>query len=61
MKIEICDNTFWLAFWSVICTAITAIIIVSVLQYTVRTKAAMDAGYQEQQCIGKTGTFWTKK
>ena len=59
MKIEICENTFWLSFWAVIVAGLVAITWVLGSQYTKRTEAAFAAGYVET--LGQSQiTHWTK-
>ena len=59
MKIEICDNTFYLALWSVIVAGLVTAICFCVAQYSRRTEAAFAAGYSEKQDMAQS-THWEK-
>lgn len=59
MKIEICDNTYWLTLWSVIAISFFGLMFGLSFHYTERVKAAFAAGYQES--TGRTGGYWIKQ
>ena len=60
MKIEICENTFWLSLWTVIVIGLVVIVTVSVNTYTTRTLRAFEAGYRETTVQGTSQLVWTK-
>ncbi len=61
MKIEICENTFWLSLWTVITAAITTMILVGCFTYNERFKTAINAGYIENTVQGTNVLVWTKE
>lgn len=60
MKIEICENTFWVLVWIVVgffaCTALY----VGMSVYSARVEAAFKAGYEETTTIGSGSLVWKK-
>ena len=60
IKIDICENTFWLAIWIAILISVIIVVRILTLSYNDRMKAALDHGLQEG-IVGTSGQVgWTK-
>ena len=60
MKIEICENTWWVCFTAICATAVVGLILGSVWICQETTRQAFKAGYVEQQQYGQASTMWVK-
>lgn len=60
MKIEICENTFWLAMWSLIAITIINIVGIGCYLYIKDHENAFKYGYQESTLPGQVGSAWVK-
>lgn len=60
MKIEICDNTFWLTLWAVIVIGVAGIILGSQRYYNQRLNTIVSAGYVEKMVPYTSTAVWQK-
>lgn len=60
MKIEICENTFWVLIWAVIAAAVIALVAILVHGINTQYQNAFTAGYQEVALPGQMSTSWQK-
>jgi len=60
MKIEICEDTYWMLVLAIVALAVVACVSICVNGYNDRTKTALSEGYQEAPIPGSHETMWVK-